>query len=187
LKKPSTEQEVSMNEQIVIPENEQYQELREFIAEYKNSKGALLNVLYKAQSLFGYLPREVQYFISRGLHVPPSQILGVITFYHFFRTQPVGKYVINLCLGTACHVKGAADVLKAVSKELKIDVGETTEDRLFTLSTARCFGACGLAPTMMVNEEIYGRLTPLKVVNVIKEIRERELNRQALKTLQDKK
>ncbi len=159
-----------------IPDNQDYRELKKFIEENKEGKGAILNVLYKAQEIFGYLPVEVQYFVAKELNVPTSQIFGVVTFYHFFRTQPIGKYLINVCLGTACHVKGADSVLKTLSKELKINAGETTSDKLFTLSTARCFGACGLAPTMMVGKEIYGRLTPLKVVNIIKEIIEKESN-----------
>jgi NADH:ubiquinone oxidoreductase subunit E len=159
-----------------IPDNQDYKELKKFIEENKEEKGAILSVLYKAQEIFGYLPVEVQYFIAKELNVSTSQIFGVVTFYHFFRTQPIGKYLINVCLGTACHVKGADSVLKALSKELKINAGETTNDKLFTLSTARCFGACGLAPTMMIGKEIYGRLTPLKVVNIIKEIIEKESN-----------
>ncbi len=158
-----------------IPDNKEYRELKKFIEEHKDKNGAILFVLYKAQEIFGYLPYEVQYFISEEMKIPISKIHGVITFYHFFRTHPVGKYLINVCLGTACYVKGSEDVLKALSKELKIKTGETTGDKLFTLTTARCFGACGLAPVMSIGENIYGRLNAQKALNIIREIKEREL------------
>jgi len=101
----------------------------------------------------------------------------VITFYDFFRLDPVGKYTITVCLGTACYVKGGLEILKTLKKELKVEVGRTTRDRLFTLSTARCFGSCGLAPVIMINKEIYGRLSPRRVLKVVEEYRLREANR----------
>lgn len=158
-----------------IPDNKEYRELKDYIDSLKGKKGAILFVLYKAQELFGYLPPEVRAFISKEMNIPLSQIYGVITFYHFFRTQPVGKHLINVCLGTACYVKGSEDLLKALSKELKIKTGETTSDRLFTLTTARCFGACGLAPVMAIGTNIYGRLNGQKAINLIREIKEKEL------------
>lgn len=148
--------------------------LKKFIDESKGEKGILIKTLYKAQNLYGFLPLEVQAFIAKELNLKLSQVYGVVTFYNFFRTEPVGKYIINVCLGTACHVKGAEEVLSSISKELNVRVGGTTADRLFTLSTARCFGGCGLAPCIMINEEVYGRLTPKGVVQLLKEIRERE-------------
>ena len=157
-----------------IPDNPSYRELKAFIDEHKKEKGVLIKVLYRAQDIFGYLPKEVQAFIAKELNLKLSHVFGVATFYNFFRLAPVGKYVINLCLGTACQVKGAEEVLKALSRELKVEVGGTTEDRMFTLSTARCFGGCGLAPCMMINEEVYGRLTPESVVQIVNDIRERE-------------
>lgn len=164
-----------MIETLHIPDNKEYRELKNYIDSLKGKKGAILFVLYKAQELFGYLPPEVQAFISKEMNIPLSQIYGVITFYHFFRTQPVGKNLINVCLGTACYVKGSEDILKALSKELKIKTGETTSDRLFTLTTARCFGACGLAPVMAIGTNIYGRLNGQKAINLIREIKEKEL------------
>lgn len=164
-----------MIETVNIPDNKEYRELKNYIDSLKGKKGAILFVLYKAQELFGYLPPEVQVFISNEMNIPLSQIYGVITFYHFFRTQPVGKNLINVCLGTACYVKGSEDILKALSKELKIKTGETTSDRLFTLTTARCFGACGLAPVMAIGTNIYGRLNGQKAINLIREIKEKEL------------
>jgi len=164
-----------MLETLHIPDNKEYRELKNYIDSLKGTKGAILFVLYKAQELFGYIPYEVQAFISREMNIPVSQIYGVITFYHFFRTQPVGKNLINVCLGTACYVKGSEDILKALSKELKIKTGETTSDKLFTLTTARCFGACGLAPVMAIGTNIYGRLNAQKTINIIREIKEKEL------------
>ncbi|MGB9750261.1 MAG: NAD(P)H-dependent oxidoreductase subunit E [Caldisericia bacterium] len=164
-----------MLETLHIPDNKEYRELKIYIDSLKGKKGAILFVLYKAQELFGYIPYEVQAFISREMNIPVSKIYGVITFYHFFRTQPVGKNLINVCLGTACYVKGSEDILKALSKELKIKTGETTSDRIFTLTTARCFGACGLAPVMAIGTNIYGRLNAQKAINIIKEIKEKEL------------
>jgi NADH-quinone oxidoreductase subunit E len=161
-----------MIETLKIPDNEDYRKLKNFIEENKNVKGALIKVLYRAQDIFGYLPPETQYFVAKEMGIPTSQVHGVVTFYNFFRQYPIGKKLINICLGTACHVKGAKDVLDALSKELKIKVGETTEDKMFTLSTARCFGACGLAPTMMIGEEVYGRLNGQKAINIIKQIKE---------------
>lgn len=164
-----------MIETLHIPDNKEYRELKNYIDSLKGKKGAILFVLYKAQELFGYLPPEVQAFVSKEMSIPLSQIYGVITFYHFFRTQPVGKNLINVCLGTACYVKGSEDILKALSKELKIKTGETTSDRIFTLTTARCFGACGLAPVMAIGTNIYGRLNGQKAINLIREIKEKEL------------
>lgn len=157
-----------------IPDNPSYRELKAFIDEHKREKGVLIKVLYKAQDIFGYLPKEVQAFIAKELNLKLSNVFGVATFYNFFRLSPVGKYVINVCLGTACHVKGAEDIVKAICEELKIKIGETTEDGLFTLSTARCFGSCGLAPCMMINEEVYGRLNPQGVIQILKEVREKK-------------
>ncbi|HOK22564.1 MAG TPA: NADH-quinone oxidoreductase subunit NuoE [Candidatus Hydrothermia bacterium] len=149
----------------------QYQVLKRDIARFKRKSGSLIQVLHRAQEIFGYLPAEVQYFVAHELDVPVSQVYGVVTFYNFFRMEPVAKHVINVCMGTACHVKGAEGIVKAVSEELGIKVGETTKDKFFTLSTARCFGACGLAPVIMINEDVYGKLTPEKVKEVIREYR----------------
>ncbi len=163
-------------ESIHIPDNEHYRELKKFIEDHRNTPGPLIQVLHKAQGIFGYLPKEVQYFVARELNIPFSKVYGVVTFYNFFRTEPMGKHIINVCLGTACHVKGAKDVIEAIEKELGIKVGSTTEDKLFTLSTARCFGACGLAPVMVVDKEVYGRLSPQKVMKIIKDYKKAETN-----------
>ncbi len=156
------------------PDNEQYRELGEFIRENRDTPGPLIQVLHRAQEIFGYLPREVQSFVARELNVAYSEVFGVVTFYNFFRTEPIGKHIINICLGTACHVKGAQKIVDALSDELKIQVGGTTEDRFYTLSTARCFGACGLAPAMMIDEEVYGKLTAEKAIKVILDFKKDE-------------
>lgn len=158
-----------------IPENQDYRKFKKFIDENKDKKGSILQILLEAQRIFGYLPEEVQYFIAKETGVPTADIYGIITFYNFFRTEPIGKYLINICRGTACHVKGSEDVLDTLCKYLGVKVGGTTKDRLFTLSTARCFGACGLAPVMMINDEVYGRLNPTKAIEIIKRIKEKEV------------
>ncbi len=129
--------------EIRIPDNEHYRELKGFIEENRDKPGPLIQVLHKAQEIFGYLPPEVQHFVGRELNVPYSKIYGVVTFYNFFRTEPIGDHIINICLGTACHVKGAGDIITVLERELGMKVGGTSKDRFFTLSTARCFGACG--------------------------------------------
>ncbi len=157
-----------------IPQNRQYALLREFIRENRDSKGSLIKILHKAQELFGYLPPEVQIFISRETGIPLSKIWGVVTFYNFFRTEPIGKHIVNVCLGTACHVRGAKEVLEAICEELNVKVGGTSSDGFYTVSTARCFGACGLAPVMMIDDRVYGRLSPQKAKQILREFRELE-------------
>ena len=142
---------------------EQEEKLRQVIAEHKGQPGATMPVLQAAQEIFGYLPEEVQIIIAEGLEIPLSEVYGVATFYAQFTLNPKGKYQISLCLGTACYVKGAADVLAAVEKKLGIKTGSITPDGKFSLDACRCIGACGLAPVMMINEDVYGRLTPDKV------------------------
>jgi NADH:ubiquinone oxidoreductase 24 kD subunit len=147
------------------------QELKIFIDEYvqkDNPDSYLIAVLHKAQELYGYLSRETMEFISAGMNIPTANIWGVATFYHYFNLNPIGKYTVSVCLGTACYVKGAGDIMEALKEELQIKEGETTKDMMFTLQEARCLGACGLAPVIMVNGKIHGDLTPKKVVEVIR-------------------
>lgn len=145
-----------------------YEKLDVLIQEHKGSRDALMPVMQGAQDLFGYLPKDVQILIAEGLDVKLSDVYGVATFYSQFTLEPQGKYVISVCLGTACYVKGAQKVLDELEKELKIDEGKTTEDAKFTLNATRCLGACGLAPVMMINDEVYGRLTPDMIPDIIK-------------------
>lgn len=148
---------------------EKFKELGEYIEKNNLKENDLIAVLHKAQELFGYLSEEVQVFVSEKLSVPVSKVYGVITFYSFFTTEPKGKYVINVCAGTACFVRGAGDIIEEFKKHLSIEVGETTEDGLFTLDTLRCVGACGLAPVVMVNNRVYGHFTKKNVEEVINE------------------
>ncbi|TFG84457.1 MAG: NAD(P)H-dependent oxidoreductase subunit E [Spirochaetales bacterium] len=161
-------------QQIHIPDNAEYRELKSFIEENRQTPGPLIQVLHRAQKIFGYLPQEVQHFVALEMRLPHAEVYGVVTFYNFFRTEPIGDHIVNICLGTACHVKGASEILKAMEKELGIRVGGTTKDRFLTLSTARCFGACGLAPVMMVDEEVYGRLNPQKSIQILKDLRNKQ-------------
>lgn len=164
-----------MEEQhIHVPDNTEYRELKEYIETMKDTPGPLIQVLHRAQHQFGYLPAEVQHFVARELNVPLAKVFGVVSFYNFFRTQPLGKHVINICLGTACHVKGAGDISALLEKELGVNMGDTTADGFYTLSAARCFGACGLAPTMMIDDEVYGRLNPQKTLDILRGLKEKE-------------
>ena len=129
------------------------------IEKYKNKKGALIPVLHEAQDVYGYLPLSVQKVISEGLNIPLAEIYGVITFYTQFSLNPKGKYKIQVCIGTACYVKGSGLILEELKQELGIDVGECTADGKFSLDACRCIGACGLAPVVTVNDEVFGRLS----------------------------
>ncbi len=151
-----------MNKQSTIPFNgtpEQEAKLREIIAAHKDMQGALIPVLHEAQGIYGYLPIEVQSIIAEGLGVSLAEVYGVVTFYAQFSLNPKGKYEIGVCLGTACYVKGSGDILEKFKELLGIDVGECTPDGKFSLGATRCVGACGLAPVVTVNDDVYGRLT----------------------------
>lgn len=143
--------------------------LENYIGSLPEKKGALIPVLHKAQNLFGYLPKEVQLFICEKLDVPSSKIYGVVSFYSFFTMKPRGQYVINVCMGTACFVRKAEDVIKEFEKQLKISVGETSKDGLYTLEALRCVGACGLAPVVMVNDKIYGHVEKKDIEKILAE------------------
>lgn len=134
----------------------------------------LITVLQKAQEIYGYLPTDVLYEIAEKTGNSPAKVMGVATFYTQFRLKKVGKYLILLCKGTACHVNGADSIEKAICEELKISDGDTTEDGLFSLKTVACLGCCSLSPVMMINEETYGSLTPSKTTEILREIKARE-------------
>ena len=138
---------------------EQEEKLQAVIEKYKGTDGALIPVLHEAQNIFGYLPIEVQKRISDGLDVPMSEIYGVVTFYTQFSIYPKGKYHIGVCLGTACYVKGSGDIIDRIKQRLGVEVGQCTDDGKFSLEATRCIGACGLAPVLTVNDDVYGRLT----------------------------
>lgn len=148
---------------------EKFDELQSFIDSIEDKRGALIAVLHKAQHLYGYLSDEVIFFISDKLDIPSSKIYGVISFYSYFTTKQRGQYVVNVCLGTACFVRGAEAIMKEFEKELNIKAGETSADMKFTLSGLRCIGACGLAPVVMINEKVYGRVEVDQVKKIIAE------------------
>ena len=139
-------------------DNALYERLKEVIEATKSMRNPLIEVLRQAQDIFGYLPIEVQEFIAQEMNVPASKIYGVITFYNYFTMKPRGKYTINLCMGTACYVKGAPRLAQMMEEELGAKVGETTADGRFTLSAVRCVGACSLAPVFVIGEDTYGRV-----------------------------
>lgn len=147
---------------------EQEQQLREVIAKHKDQDGPLMPVLQEAQAIYGYLPIEVQKIVSEGLDIPLEHIYGVVTFYAQFSLAPKGEYKIGVCLGTACYVKGSGDILNKIKEIIGIDVGECTPDGKFSLEATRCIGACGLAPVMTVNEEVYGRLVVGDIPDILK-------------------
>ena len=146
---------------------EQENELLKVIEKYKDTEGALIPVLHEAQEISGYLPVEVQQIISDGLGVSMAEIYGVVTFYTQFTTNPKGRYKIAVCLGTACYVKGSGDILEKIMEKLGIGVGECSEDGKYSLDATRCIGACGLAPVLTVNDDVYGRLVPDDVEGIL--------------------
>lgn len=145
-------------------------EIIEICAKFNNSPIELINILHQAQNHYGYLPKEVQIIVARQLSIPPSKVYGVVTFYSFFTMTPKGKYPISVCMGTACYVRGAEKVLDEFKKRLNINMGGTTPDGRFSLSSLRCVGACGLAPVVLIGERVYGRVTPEDVERIIKEL-----------------
>ena len=135
-----------------------YDQLREVIAASRELRNPLIEVLRQAQEIFGYLPVEVQEFIAREMNIPANKVFGVVTFYNFFTMTPRGKYTLNICMGTACYVKGAPKLAQMIEEELGVKVGETTQDNRFTVSAVRCVGACSLAPVFVIGDEAYGRV-----------------------------
>lgn len=146
--------------------------IKPVLDKYGEVEGSLITILQQAQSIYGYLPTDVIYCIAERLGISPARVMGVATFYSQFRLKPIGKYLIMLCQGTACHVNGSERIEAAISRELNISDGETTEDGLFTLKNVACLGCCSLSPVMMINEETYGNLTPEKAVEILKKLKE---------------
>ena len=137
------------------------------LEEYKTQHGAVIPVLQKAQGIYGWLPKEVLEAISKGMNVPLSQIYGVVTFYSFFSMVPKGRHTIKVCLGTACYVRGTKNIIKKMKEDWGLEVGQTTEDRRFTLQAVRCLGACGLAPAVVIDEDTHGGVKPDKVGDIL--------------------
>jgi len=185
------EQEVQVNESLretahtraaaekvkPVEENEKinkYKELDQVIRLYSKEPGQLINILQKAQDIFGCLSEEVQSYIAEKTENPVSEINGVVTFYSLFYTEPKGKHTFDLCLGTACYVKGAQELMDSLKDLLKVDEGETTKDRLFTLKSTRCIGACGLAPVLVVDGDVHGKASAGEITKIIQAYRKGE-------------
>jgi len=149
------------------PKEIDWNKLTAVIAKHEKEKWALIPLLQEVQEIFGYIPPESIEPIAQALKMFPSQVQGVITFYAGFTLQPKGKYILRICRGTACHVKGSRNILRLMQKELDLDAGETSTDYKFTLETVACLGACFLAPAMMVNRAYYGKLAPTKVASLL--------------------
>lgn len=149
----------------------QLKELKDYIDSLKGTTGILMPTLHKAQEIFGYLPLEVQKFISEETNTPIAEIYGVATFYTQFSIEPKGEHTIGVCLGTACYVKNSQLVLDKLASELKVKIGQTTDDGLFTLDATRCLGCCGLAPVMMIDDEVYGKVDPKNVPEILAKYR----------------
>jgi NADH-quinone oxidoreductase subunit E/NADP-reducing hydrogenase subunit HndA len=148
---------------------EMVQKLDEIIANYKDKPGGLIPVLQEAQELFGYLPPVIQKHIARGLRVPVSEVHGVVSFYSFFTMKPKGKHNIKVCLGTACYVKGAEELLNNLKAGLRIGASGMTEDRKFSVDTVRCLGACGLAPVVVIDKDTHGAIKPVEIMHIVKQ------------------
>ena len=153
--------------------DEKFGQLDQVIAQWKDVPGGLLPIMQNAQEIMGCVDEQVQHYISDATGIPVSTIYGVATFYSQFTLKPRGKYTMGICLGTACYVRGSQLVLDELEKQLGIPVGESTDDGMFTLNATRCIGCCGLAPAMMVNDEVYGRLVPGDVKGIIEKYRAR--------------
>ena len=146
--------------------------LKDVLEKYAGVKGSLITILQKAQDIYGYLPTDVIYHVAKKIGSTPAEVMGVATFYTQFRLKPVGKYLIMLCQGTACHVNGSERIENTIKEHLGIADGETTEDGLFTLKNVACLGCCSLSPVMMINGETYGSLTPEKTVSILNSLKE---------------
>jgi NADH:ubiquinone oxidoreductase subunit E len=150
-----------------LTEEEKYRLLRNVIIDYEKKESNLIQILHMAQAIFGYLPVEVQRYIAAEMDLSISKVNSVLTFYSFFSTKPKGKFTVSICLGTACYVRGGKEVLNKLKDVLGIDVGTTTEDKMFSLQVMRCIGACGLAPAMTVNNKVYKHVNPNKIQRIL--------------------
>ncbi len=153
---------------------EKLKELDAYIESLEDKEGNLIHVLHKGQSLFGYLPENLQLYIARKIGLPASKVNGVVSFYSFFTQKPRGKHTISMCMGTACYVKGADKIFDAFKAELNVGNNEMTEDKMFTLKDIRCVGACGLAPVVLVDDKVYGHVTVEQVKEIIDKYRKED-------------
>lgn len=148
-------------------------ELKAFIAEWKNKPGNLIMVLHRVQQVYGYIPREIVFEVSELIDVPIAKIYGVVTFYNFFKMKKAGKYNIQICLGTACYLRGGEDLVLELEKKLGIGVNDTTEDGMFSIEAVRCLGCCGLAPVMVINGEVHGKVATSDLDKILADYRSR--------------
>lgn len=146
---------------------DQVTKISEIVEKNKDNPGCLIPTLHEVQKLFGYLPKEAQKLVANGLDIPVSEVYGVVTFYSLFNTEPAGEFIIELCMGTACYVKGAVDVQQEIENQLQITINETTNDGKFTLRFSRCVGACSLAPFLTIGNDVYGRVKQEDVQKIL--------------------
>ncbi|MCP4665781.1 MAG: NADH-quinone oxidoreductase subunit NuoE, partial [Deltaproteobacteria bacterium] len=171
---PSDPEEVTAHFMKFLEEEEltaSKEQIDEILATYRTRRGGLIPVLQQIQQIAGFLPVSVQNYIAQGLGIPASDVFGVVTFYSFFTMVPRGRHIIRTCLGTACFVKGARKLLETLERHLKISIGETTEDREYSLDVVRCLGACGLAPVMVVDETTHGQVDPSEIITIVENYR----------------
>jgi NADH:ubiquinone oxidoreductase subunit E len=171
---PSDSKEVTEKFVERLKEEEQTEakaRIDEILATYRTRRGGLIPVLQQVQEILGFLPASVQNYIAQGLGIPFSDVFGVVTFYSFFTMVPRGRHTIRVCLGTACFVKGSAVLMENVEEHLKISMGETTEDREYSLEVVRCLGACGLAPVMVIDDVTHGQVDPKEIVDIVESYR----------------
>jgi NADH:ubiquinone oxidoreductase subunit E len=157
------------NEKQIEISQQEWDKINEIIEKNKNRPGALIPVLEQVQDVIGFLPAEVQHRIAQGLNISPAMVYGVVTFYSFFTMVPRGRHIIRVCLGTACYVKRSDEILDKIKTELGVEIGGMTEDRRYSLESVRCLGACGLAPVVVVDNDTYGAVEPVKVMEIINE------------------
>ncbi len=151
----------------IVSDEDMLKTIEPVVEEYKHKPGGLIPALQVAQGLFGYLPEVVLKRLAQGFDKPYSEVAGVVTFYSFFSTVPRGRHLVRVCLGTACYVRGGKEVLESLKKKLGIDVGETTPDRQFSLEVGRCFGACGMAPVVMIDDDVHQRVKPARIGDLL--------------------
>ena len=163
-----------MDKIIIKMKKEVSDKIIEICDRFNNAPGELINVLHQTQDYLGYLPAEAQELIAERLHIPTAKVYGVVSFYSFFTMVPKGTYPVSVCMGTACYVRGAEKILESFEKELGIKPGQTDKDGLFSLTSLRCVGACGLAPVALVDGKVFGRLAPANVKGIIQEYRDKE-------------
>ncbi|AHF10655.1 MULTISPECIES: NAD(P)H-dependent oxidoreductase subunit E [Dehalobacter] len=154
---------------------EKFEELEAFINSLPTTKSALIEILHKAQNIFGYLPRDVQLFIARKLGIPGAEVFGVVSFYSYFTTKPKGKHTISVCMGTACFVKGADKIMERLKEKLGIESNGITPDGLFGLKDVRCIGTCGMAPVMMIDDKVFGRVREEDLDTILESYRRKEI------------